>query len=342
MEQFVCYNLIKRRIFIVFKTKYSRHGIALFCGLIFLLTTLSALIVVAKHSDLQSVNRVQSYGLQFNDELGLAMTRLQSKYRHKRKALTDIENLEVDRQVDSILASNLSTSEKDELLLPFGVIRVDTGVQNQSKIYKDTDISSTDENLTRLGTSDVHFDSLLIYYNSGAGNWILNGGGYISGQPSWKAPFWSVPTTGDQFDVGGLDGFGISLHDTFGSFDGVSMVSGSATFSNPEFNYSQTTQNRVTGASSYGAGFLLQDKVIITKWNIFQYWWTFLTRYFSVTLRYSSNFSNYRGNAVTFYAHSWQSTSITGIGLSIVGFDISWSGNDNEKWKISPTIDTPF
>lgn len=67
--------------------------------------------------------------------------------------------------------------------------------------------------------------------------------------------------------------------------------------------------------------------------------WRYRGRHFAALARYSSSFSNYHGNANTFYGHTWEG-AITSITLGTSGASIMFEIGD-KSWP-AYNVDVPF
>ena len=62
---------------------------------------------------------------------------------------------------------------------------------------------------------------------------------------------------------------------------------------------------------------------------MFTYEWDYVGAIFETTMIFDSSFENFHGKAKGHYAHTWNSASITSIGVGWPSFDMSWIPENN-------------
>lgn len=247
-------------------------------------------------------------------------------HKSKYRLFSEQESFKRDTKIDQILTNpDLNEDEKYGLLESYDVYPLLTPTSDYS-------INSC--------PSDITVQKPIILFDSATQRWIVTGGG------TWKNRNWDYlelrallaakPLTmvGVTQNVGGYDLYGIAFTNTSGSYSGVYLHSCSSKITDGQAGgYSITSTSRNTGDACDGVGFLMQDKAVVTK----TYWtgwfdYEYVGKSFYVTARYNSEFTNYHGNATTFYQHSFKSTKITGVNLGVsgktLGIDVNISSED--------------
>ncbi|MEO8093814.1 MAG: hypothetical protein ABI632_02660 [Pseudolysinimonas sp.] len=131
----------------------------------------------------------------------------------------------------------------------------------------------------------------------------------------------SVPSIGCVVNVGGRDGFGISLSKQVINL-GQSLVACSQLLS------CSSTLGSLSSNNAFGAGYTLQDN---TSGNVHgpidnNYTGTLILSYKRLTDGCLQAFAR--------YAHTWSTTAITGFGVGQWAFSISWS-NPSHHWDLA-------
>jgi len=57
---------------------------------------------------------------------------------------------------------------------------------------------------------------------------------------------------------------------------------------------------------------------------------------FNVYAEYNSQFANYHGNAVGYFANTWENTQINSFGIQAWGVNVGWSSISGKWEMISP------
>lgn len=177
------------------------------------------------------------------------------------------------------------------------------------------------------GNSDVTLNKPSIWYDSSADQWAITAGGYwnnrnwVNDTPFFYGSGWN--------NIGKFDTVGFSLHDNYGNYTGTSCVSGFA-YVTDHNGRSSNYYNPASNDYSHGVYFLFQDQAYYNSG-----WMNYFGDGFSCTVRYSSNFKNYHGNATTFYGHTWSSVDISSVTMgtngNVPGATINFSNTTN-RW----------
>jgi len=234
--------------------------------------------------------------------------------------LSGKEALAHDEKVNDILFNeNLSSEQKSYYLSELGVFEV-----NPEKVVEYAASSS----------GDVTLNKPTIRYDSSTKQYIITATGKWN-KHSYEVPAWSwwYPSVGSTKDIGGPDAIGISLTNTSGTTSGLALKSGYGNFYNG--SATKTSSTLATENDNFGGGYKVQDFIKFTKVDNYILWCntTYLYNAYNMTcvIRYNSNFKNYNGNAKLFYAHTWNSTSVTSVSVSKTGAGIGWSSTAN-RW----------
>ena len=234
------------------------------------------------------------------------------------ETLTGEEALAHDEKANDILLSDkLSSEQKRDYLSQLGIFEI-----NPDKIVEYAASSS----------GDVTLDKPSISYDSTTKQYILTATGKWK-KHSYEVPTWTwwYPSVGSTKDIGGTEAIGISLTNTSGSTSGLAINSGYGYFYNGNAVKKSTTL--ATENDNYGGGYKVQDFIKFTKVDNYVLWCNTTYQYnaynMTCVLRYNSNFKNYNGNAKLFYAHTWDSTSVTSVSVSKTGAGLGWSKSSN-------------
>jgi hypothetical protein len=195
-------------------------------------------------------------------------------------------------------------------------------------------------------SGNVYLSDVSVYYNVISMTWTLTGAGFWYHSSYWDDANIVWPSVGKIYDVGkSSDAVGILLHDTYGNSNGVSLVDGFGRFSNGTDK--RTEYNRFTGVtSSNGAVYKVRDTDYVHEVNTFlgvPTSWKFYynANDFNVSVTFNSNFTNYHGNAVFMYAHTWNDAELNSITIGKDSIGIGWSNGGN-RWDIMSHVDMPF
>jgi len=197
-------------------------------------------------------------------------------------------------------------------------------------------ISSSEKATLAAAPGGVSLGIPALWYDSMLNRWTISASG------NWKSwndiegdlsPPWYIyidPRVGDTWNVGGNESVGISITNTSGSTAGLLRTAGHGRLSTPGLSNSVSNSNSSTSNSHRGAAFLLQDYCYIYSVNWLGYaQYRYIGYNFNVSIEYNSSFANWNGTAQLFYAHTWSTTGITGIGINATGFSLSWVNYGN-------------
>jgi hypothetical protein len=217
---------------------------------------------------------------------------------------------------------------------------------NDPSLYIDNDVYLEPEMFSN--ETHVTLNAVSIYYNTSNVTWTLYASGYWNNVNDWDDTGnmipWSVGTTRN---TGSPDYVGIVLTDTYGSSDGMYVManntpdqSAGRLWWNEKQNYGYNSAGLMS--DSQGAIFAVQDYIYITE----SHWWgsyrvAYIGHSFSATVIYNGAFENYHGNAKIFYAHTWDSAQINGIGIGLDNISVNWSSGKNH-WDTASAGSTPF
>lgn len=250
---------------------------------------------------------------------GSELAAFADRYSHV-VTLTGDEAVAHNNKVDDILLdSDLSAEERKLYLEQLGVYEVCEEEQAA---------------LAASSSGDVTLYKPTIHYDSSTKEYIITGNGKWNTHsyevPTW---YWWAPSVGSTKDIGGTDAIGISLTNTYGNTAGLALNSGYGRFKNGTAVKTSTTL--ASENDNYGGGYKVQDFIKFTKVDNYLLWFNttfyYNAYYMTCILRYNSKLANYSGNAKLFYGHTWDTTTVTGIGVSTTGASISWSSN-SDKW----------
>lgn len=159
-------------------------------------------------------------------------------------------------------------------------------------------------------SGDIHMSRPIISLNTSKTEWIVTGGGWWTSE-EWKNEI--LLST----KIGGPDGFGVGFTSTSGAYT-TRVLRSYATISD-DHGHKKTTSNRSDGNGELGFGFRIQDYVeaygIVGGYKLYDY----VGKHFAGQSVYDSKFVNYDGVATTYYIHTWNSASISGIDFGVSG-----------------------
>lgn len=299
-----------------------------FLFLFSLLLTLNVGSLASANEDLMETTHVE------------AKQELADKYIHLRKNLSEKEleqrTLDVQRELN-VIASDMAAGKKTEKEAKLELEKMDVYILETPEYTDITPFSSG---------SDITMNAVMITYDANTSRWTVTGGGF------WKNKNWyndrpgGVWVGGQTKNVGGLDSVGVTLYNTSGSYSGVSVVS-SLGYVTDHNGWNDWLYNPSHGDGRNGIAFDFQDKMRLSSscTSCSKEDFTYFGTGFSASVTYNSKFSNYHGNARTFYAHTWNTTTINGIGFSggsgSYGVTINWSSTSN-KFSIFNGSDKSF
>lgn len=189
---------------------------------------------------------------------------------------------------------------------------------------------------------DILINSATVMYDSYNRNWLVCGGGYWRNNnwqsDSFLSGFWGAPWAGATQNIGGHDGIGVALYNTSGPKPTLVRSYAYVHDGNGQEKYHYNPMNLDT---SRGVFFDFQDYLYLKDSYVIWGNITYMGYGFSAMAVYDSSFSNYSGRARTYYAHTWDSTNVTGVGISDTGFNIGFS-HDTSRFSIYQTGETIF
>ncbi|AEE97785.1 hypothetical protein [Mahella australiensis] len=196
--------------------------------------------------------------------------------------------------------------------------------------------------------ADAIHNAVSIYYDSGASQWVVSGGGWWTDDNWYYDKNWAwIPYYGKTHNVGGLDSVGIAYNNTYGTYN-ANVVS-SMGYMTDQNGWSTTSYSPSHGNGSYGVAFNIQDVQKYKRNPPIPYVYSTDIAYkgkgYSALIRYNSNFSNYHGNARVFYAHTWNTCNINSLTFgygSGFEFGVNISFSNSNGWRIFTNSDTRF
>lgn len=251
------------------------------------------------------------------------------KYAHVEK-LTGVEKVALNKKISDIKNSNLDSITKAEALKSLGEITV----------YED------DINFASVSGS-IDLNKPTITYNSKNGLYKIEAkGGLPASAIKDDIPLfvWSIPSAGDEKNIGGVDGVVLSITNLVQSKNnvpgsGLCVDSGYAVlngYRDSGSNYSEISYVSVTNNDNYGSGYEVQDKVKFTSvknyFLVAQYTWVYNASGIACVVYYDRQFADYECSVKLGYSHTWSSTHVNSIGVSNNGASFGWSSANN-RWK---------
>lgn len=174
--------------------------------------------------------------------------------------------------------------------------------------------------------NDVKINNVTVLYDSYAKTWSLVGGGY------WLNDNWKNEISGNG-NLGGRDGIGIAITNLSGSSSHGLAPKQSYAYVHDGNGNDMTVTNRTFANYEQGVFFEYQDSVSDN------YFWStpkYMGHGFSAAMIYDGDlFEAYNGRATTYYAHTWETSSITSIGASTTGFSIGFSDYSHSFYAYS-------
>lgn len=242
-----------------------------------------------------------------------------SKHTLNRVELTDEELVIRGSKFDQLLRDNtLTTEEKEVELNAIGYYTFGNGVDN----------SQPD---TKSG-ANVYMNKVGIVYNSNNDTWTLSANGY------WKSPDdWDTvdvfPWTYDKRSaIGSWDTVGILLQRLTGDTSGLRLISGYGRMENDRWNTQNNTRSGAVSNSLNGASFETDDYQVVSESSIFNYKVRYVGHNFMTSVTYSSEFANISGNALFFYAHTWEDVKLNSVSVGSDSVGFGWSGTSG-RWN---------
>lgn len=198
----------------------------------------------------------------------------------------------------------------------------------------------------RSSPTVMNYNNVTVFYDVYDDTWRLGAGVWWSDN-SWldDVPYALFPSVGSVFEVGGLDGLGITLYDLSGSFAGCTLVDTWLFVTAGGGNLSTTTHSPTGNIDSkYGVFHQFQDYAQIVEMNGLTATYMYYGKHMSVFARYSSEFENFHGRARLQYVHTWNNTSISSVGVNFeagadsvgAGFEIGFTKQTNKFETFCP------
>ncbi len=231
---------------------------------------------------------------------------------------------------------DLALAELEKL----GIYALESSVEEYKKTKKEEQVRSSPTALS--------YNNVIILYEPSDDTWELGAGVWWSDN-SWvndvTPPYF--PSVGQNYNVGGLNGVGISLYDLSGSFSGCALLDTWLYVSAGNGNLTKTTHSPTGNIDSrYGVFHQFQDYAQVTNYNALTNMVTYRYhgKHISVFAKYNGNFVNFNGRARLQYAHTWDQTSISSVGVNLqagtntvgVGFNIAFSNQGRQFTTLSP------
>jgi hypothetical protein len=217
-------------------------------------------------------------------------------------------------------------------------IEVDNRWTNQDKASRANDPQA----------NNVHITMLRYYFNSNNNYWTISATGELGSPWGTKTLLW--PSVGSKHNVGGVDTVGILLHDISGDTRGLELQGGGQSRAWLSDNSGHTVENTYrsasVGSSLQGAVYDIQDYQIVKTSNIFTgYSADYVGRNFGAMVTYNEKFANIDGNAVLFYAHTWDNSRVTSVSFGVGAQELSvgWSWEkDKQGFAVISDRDSRF
>jgi hypothetical protein len=193
---------------------------------------------------------------------------------------------------------------------------------------------------------NVHFNKITMYFNSNNNYWTLEYNGDLGYPWGEKTLVW--PSVGSKHNVGGSDTVGILLQNIVGNTQGLALKDGKGWLSDNSGHREDNPNRSGSVANSFqGAVYDIQDYQIVKKSNIFTgYSADYVGRNFGAMVTYNEKFANIDGNAMAFYAHTWDNSRVTSIsfGAGVSGeVSVGWSWeHEHHAWSVVSNSDFHF
>lgn len=151
--------------------------------------------------------------------------------------------------------------------------------------------------------SDFTLGAPTLYYSTSGGYY------YLDATWAWVGEHWSDDAGGSYANIGGLDAHGVYFSRQIRNLGGTEVYCSDGDQS------SCSTSKVYLANTAYGEAVQFQDKAAYSRTNAGHGSMVF-------------SFNTLNDNCLQFgqeYDHTWQTTNITGIGISTSGFSVSWS-----------------
>lgn len=245
-----------------------------------------------------------------------------NKYENVDK-LSGVELEALELKLNDIYTSNLDDITKKEALRTLGEVEV----------YSD------DLEFAASLAADVLLNRPTIKYNPLNDTWTINAtGGLGADKIQDELPIFGlfVPKKGDTRNIGGVDGVLLSitgLTNTGTTSNGLTIVSGYGYLSAGTPSKSEVM---VTKNDDYGVAYEIQDKITYTNVNNYLVFGTYSYNYNAASINcraiYDKKFANFSGQVKLGYSHTWSSTSVNSISLSVDGAGFGWDKKTG-RWQ---------
>ncbi|GEM_PF-124696 len=199
-----------------------------------------------------------------------------------------------------------------------------------------------------VDNGDVSMTAPMTMYDSYNNGWLVAGGGYWKNN-NWLdhvPSIWGLGGAGSTYNVGSKDGFGVGYTNTSGSYS--SSIEYQYAYLSDGEGHEKETYSRSDGNGKKGFGFEIQDKIRKTDnntiYNITTDDFSYIGKHFGGSVRYTSSFSSWNGNATSYYVHTYNDATLNNVTFGVSGktagisFDIT---NSSESFKAF-SIDTIF
>jgi hypothetical protein len=231
-----------------------------------------------------------------------------------KQDLVDYANQEESLKSQQTKNSNSSVDTNkmlaDMVFVGDDIDTIASAMENYGVYIYDSESGSSTMSAMSTDVSDVKVSAPIISYNSSKRQWTVTGGGY------WKNTSYINDVGLLSHNIGGNDAFGVGYTSTSGTYSSA-VVSLYGYIENADCTVVKSTTDRTDGDGKSGFGFRLQDYVIPS--SIPYAAPDYVGYRFCGQCIYNSNFTNYHGNATTYYVHTWNNTAVSSVSFGISG-----------------------
>ena len=152
---------------------------------------------------------------------------------------------------------------------------------------------------------------------------------------------WFNPQEGDHHNIGGLDMVGFRFYNVTGPTPNIKKAYARIEANSYDCDETQILTNPCILDEREGIAYQYQDYLVCTKRHSpFTYDWAYMGRSFDVVAEFDDSFEEFHGQVRGVYAHSWNDSSVTSVGLSTSGFSIGWSTTSHhfEMYSAYPKV----
>ena len=177
------------------------------------------------------------------------------KYVQLSPAQAKTRSKEIDQALLNLYAENTSLETIEEIMQGY-------------KVYK-LEVPADYEVAPASIPTDALCNPVDIYYDAAVQEWVVVGGGW------WSNTNWFDDTDPVEYHVGNMGGFdsvGIEFNGTYGSYNGVSVIS-SYGYMTDHHGTSITSEYPSHGDGQYGAAFDFQEYTHYTSDGCFGFFW---------------------------------------------------------------------